>query len=130
MEFVVVTFSNTRGVNINGAPRGQTGQLLRLQAGTHNFDLGRPLDYTPSSVMTPVRGTTFAAPMIIAFLPLTAAERRAARSMTATPPAAGRKKRARRSTRKETAGGVGTRQRAMIAATARKRRAGRRRKHR
>jgi hypothetical protein len=76
MEFVVVTFSNTRSVNVDGAPRGQTGQLLRLQAGTHNFDLGTPLDYAPVNVMTPVRGTTAAAPMVIAFMPRATATRK------------------------------------------------------
>jgi hypothetical protein len=70
MEFVIVSFRDPRGVNIDGAPRGQTGQRLRLQAGTHNFDLGLPVNYTPPSVLTPVRGTTAANPMIIAFRPL------------------------------------------------------------
>ncbi len=67
MEFVVVTFATARAVNVDGAARGQTGQRLRMQAGTHRFDLGLPLNYSPPSVMTPVRGTSAAAPMVIAF---------------------------------------------------------------
>lgn len=89
MEFVVVTFTNTRSVNIDGAPRGRTGQLLRLQAGTHNFDLGTPPDYAPANVMAPVRGTTATAPMIIAFRAVAvAARRRAAVPATAAKTAA------------------------------------------
>lgn len=76
MEFVVVTFSTARSVNVDGAPRGRTGQLLRLQAGTHNFDLGTPFDYAPANVMAPVRGTTAAAPLVVAFMPRAGAMRR------------------------------------------------------
>lgn len=76
MEFVVVTFSTPRSVNVDGAPRGRTGQLLRLQAGTHNFDLGTPFDYAPASVTAPVRGTTAAAPLVIAFMARAGATRR------------------------------------------------------
>src|SRR5688500_16659432 len=72
MEFVIVTFSRQRTVNIDGAARAQTGQMVRVQAGTHSFDLGSPPDYTPSSVLTPVSGTAQASPMVIAFLPLAA----------------------------------------------------------
>ena len=72
MEFVTVTFSRQRGVNVDGALRGQTGQPLTLQTGTHNFDLGSPLDYTPANVLVPISGTTQASPMVIAFTPLAA----------------------------------------------------------
>lgn len=112
MEFVVVTFSNTRSVNVDGAPRGQTEQLLRLQAGTHNFDLGTPLDYAPVNVMTPVRGTTAAAPMIIAFMPRATATRkkparkspprkRAKKRSSTTRKAGGRKGAKKKTTRKK-----------------------------
>ena len=114
MEFVVVTFSNTRSVNVDGAPRGQTGQLLRLQAGTHNFDLGTPLDYAPVNVMTPVRGTTAAAPMVIAFMSrATATRKKPARK---SPP---RKRAKKRSTTRK----AGGRKRAKKKATARRKNA-------
>jgi hypothetical protein len=71
MEFVTVTFGRPRTVNVDGAARGQIGQILRLQTGTHDFDLGSPPDYTPSHVLTPVSGTTLASPMVIPFTALT-----------------------------------------------------------
>ncbi len=67
MEFVTVMFPTSRGVNIDGAPRGRTGQLLRLQAGTHRFDLGVPADYAPPNQTLAVVGTTAAAPLEVAF---------------------------------------------------------------
>ena len=67
MEFVIVTFPTRRGVNVDGAARGQTGRLLRLQAGTHIFDLGVPADYAPASQMLPVIGTSVANPLEVAF---------------------------------------------------------------
>ena len=99
MEFVVVTFSGIRAVHVDGAPRGQTGQLLRLQAGTHNFDLGTPVNYTPASVMTPVRGTTAASPMVIAFMPLLAAATRGRSPRVGLAPPAPVRTRSRKSPR-------------------------------
>lgn len=96
MEFVVATFSTSRVVRIDGAPRGRTGQVLRMQAGTHNFDLGAPPNYTPSSVMTPVRGTTLAAPMVIAFMPLAGAAAGAVLFESAAAPKGARRGHSRR----------------------------------
>jgi hypothetical protein len=97
MEFVIVTFPDPRAVNIDGAPRGQTGQLLRLGTGTHRFDLGTPLDYVPLTQMLAVIGTTEAAPLQIPFDPLVpVTSSRAARKK---PP----KKAAKRTRRKRAA---------------------------
>ena len=104
MEFVIVNFSTSRTVNIDGAPRGRTGLLLRVQAGTHTFDLGAPPNYSPASVMTPVLGTTASSPMVIAFVPLSdvapsALAPRAARA----PRATARKRRTKRASAKKKA---------------------------
>ena len=56
-------------MRVNGVPRGQTGDRIHLQTGHHIFDLGKPRDYTPPNVQTPVAGTTEANPMVIGFLP-------------------------------------------------------------
>jgi hypothetical protein len=67
MEFVKVLFPSVRPVFVDGAQQGQTGKLLRLQAGTHRFDLGVPRDYTPPSRTLPIIGTSREQPMEVAF---------------------------------------------------------------
>lgn len=74
MEFVIVRFPVVRSVNVDSAPQGKTGKILRLQAGTHRFDLGTPADYRPASQTVQVNGTSMASPMEILF------EKRAARA--------------------------------------------------
>jgi hypothetical protein len=73
MEFVRVTFGTTRSVRVDGAVRGQTNDIIRMQAGTHSFDLGTPKDYSPSRIMTQVTGTSLPSPMVITFTPMFAA---------------------------------------------------------
>ena len=80
MEFVVVTFPETRGVVVDDAPGGFTGTIIRLQAGMHSFTLDLPVDYTPPSQTLVIGGTTKSTPQIIAFTPLVAAMPAAARS--------------------------------------------------
>lgn len=67
MEFVTITFPSLRTVNVDGAPQGPTGKVLRLQAGTHRFDLGAPRNYAPASQTIQVVGTTSAHPLQVAF---------------------------------------------------------------
>jgi hypothetical protein len=101
MEFVDATFPTQRRVRVDGAVRGQTNQVIRLQAGTHSFDLDTPKDYTPSIVVTQVIGTTQASPMIITFTPIAAAVAAKAKAIPATgakASAAGRKRAAKRKT--------------------------------
>src|SRR5207237_8056031 len=72
MEFVRVTYETVRGVQIDGTPQGQTGELLGVQRGHHIFDLGQPVDYTPSSRSEVVAGTSQSQPMVIDFQPAVA----------------------------------------------------------
>jgi hypothetical protein len=67
MEFVIVRFPTERDVNVDGAAQGKTDQTLRLQAGTHSFDLDVPQDYKPASQTKRVIGTSKASPMEILF---------------------------------------------------------------
>jgi hypothetical protein len=67
MEFVKVTYPADRLVNIDGEPGGTTNEVLRIDEGTHRFDLGKPVDYKPASQDTLVTGTTVLVPMIVAF---------------------------------------------------------------
>jgi hypothetical protein len=78
MEFAIVTFPSTRSVNVDGAQMGQTGRILRLQAGTHRFDLGMPFDYSPVSQTVALAGTGFANPLLVPFVTAVAARRRSA----------------------------------------------------
>ncbi len=102
MEFVIVRFPVKRSVNVDGAPQGTTDKLLRLQAGTHRFDLGVPPDYKPASQTIPVTGTTSADPLEVVFEQRTALAavapgvetrgRRSARTRERPVPAGGRGK--------------------------------------
>ena len=74
MEFVKVTFPESRGVQMDGAPEGNTGDVLSVQRGHHIFDLGEPVDYTPPSRTEVVAGTSQDHPMIIPFAPVHALE--------------------------------------------------------
>jgi hypothetical protein len=69
MEFVQVTFPRARGVFMDGAPQGKTGQTIGVQRGHHIFDLGDPQDYEPPTFPTVVAGTTQTQPLIIMFKP-------------------------------------------------------------
>jgi hypothetical protein len=68
-EFVLVTFPSLRPVRVDGVRLGHTGQILRLETGHHIFDLGKPVDYMPPNVQTPVANTTETTPMVIGFHP-------------------------------------------------------------
>jgi len=83
MEFAIVTFPSVRSVNVDGAQMGQTGAILRLQAGTHRFDLDIPFDYSPLSQTVGLAGTSFSNPLQVPFITAVAARRRSA---PATPP--------------------------------------------
>ncbi len=67
MEYVRVTYPADRVVNIDGVPGGRTNEVLRIDAGTHIFDLGETADYEPISREVKVDGTTVLVPMVIAF---------------------------------------------------------------
>jgi hypothetical protein len=67
MEFVKVTFPTNRFVYIDGEQGGSTNDVLRLEAGTHEFDLGNLKNYEPPSQTVEVEGTTVLDPMVIAF---------------------------------------------------------------
>ncbi len=69
MEYVKVTYNRRRTVNIDGEAGGFTGDVLRVDAGTHIFDLGTPANYAPGSKKVTVQNTTVLQPLVIAFLP-------------------------------------------------------------
>ena len=67
MEYIRVTYPTKRSVYVDGELTGDTNEVLRVEAGTHKFDLGPPADYQPASQDVVVTGTTIFLPMEVAF---------------------------------------------------------------
>ena len=67
MEFVKVTYPTDRFVYIDDEQAGRTNDVLRVETGTHVFDLGPMANYKPASRQVEVVDTTVLQPMVIAF---------------------------------------------------------------
>ena len=67
MEYVKVTFPTNRFVYIDGEQNGSTNDVLRVDAGTHIFELGNLANYRPSSRKVLVQDTAVLEPLEIAF---------------------------------------------------------------
>ena len=67
MEYVIVTFPTDRLVYIDDEKSGYTNEVLRVDAGTHSFDLGPVANYRPGSRNVTVKDTTPLEPRVIAF---------------------------------------------------------------
>ena len=67
MEFVIVTFPTKRLVYIDGEENGNTNEVLRIDAGTHLFELGNLANYRPASRKVKVRDTTVLEPLEVPF---------------------------------------------------------------
>ena len=70
MEFLLVTLNGTqatRGVLIDGEPNGNTGEVLRVEAGTHFIKLDDGDDFIPSYRRPTVSGTTRDTPCEVTF---------------------------------------------------------------
>lgn len=67
MEYVIVSFPTNRFVYIDGEKGGITNDVLRVEAGTHEFNLGNLKNYKPTSQEVEVEGTTVLQPLMIVF---------------------------------------------------------------
>jgi hypothetical protein len=67
MEYVRISFPSSRFVYIDGEQSGRTNEVLRVEAGTHAFDLGRFANYAPAAQELAVEGTSVLAPLEVAF---------------------------------------------------------------
>lgn len=67
MEYVIVAFPTDRLVYIDGEKNGSTNTVLKVDAGTHEFDLGPVANYRPASREVMLKGTTSLEPREIAF---------------------------------------------------------------
>ena len=67
MEYVIVTFPTDRLVYIDDEKSGSTNEVLRVDAGTHVFDLGPVANYRPASRKVTLEDTTPLEPRVVAF---------------------------------------------------------------
>ena len=67
MEYVKVRFPTRRLVYIDEEENGYTNEVLRVDAGTHVFELGNLANYRPASRTVTVKDTTVLQPLEIAF---------------------------------------------------------------
>ena len=67
LEYVIVVFPARRLAYIDGERNGYTNEKLRVDTGTHEFDLGNYTDYEPASQKLVVEGTTVLEPLEIVF---------------------------------------------------------------
>ena len=67
MEYVKVIFPTNRLVYVDGEQNGYTNDVLRVDAGTHIFELGNLNNYRPGSRKVLVQDTTVLEPLEIAF---------------------------------------------------------------
>ena len=67
MEYVKVRFPTDRLVYIDGEESGSTNEVLRVEAGTHVFELGNLANYRPASRKVEVKDSTALEPLEIAF---------------------------------------------------------------
>ena len=69
MEYVKVIYPTRRMVYIDGEQNGYTNQVLRVDAGTHLFELGSVLNFEPSFRRATIKDTTVFEPFEISFQP-------------------------------------------------------------
>lgn len=67
IEHVIVVFPTDRLVYIDSEKNGSTNEKLRVDTGTHTFDLGNYANYDPPSQTVEVKGTNVLEPMKIVF---------------------------------------------------------------
>ncbi len=72
-QYVRVVYPRSREVEIDNTISGLTNDVLIVEEGTHRFDLGQPVDYSPTFTDQVVTGTTPGKPLAIVFMPLAAA---------------------------------------------------------
>lgn len=67
MEYLLVTFRESRGVVVDGVREGFTNEVLELEMGTHEITLMPPADFTPDKHEIVLRRTTAISPKVVAF---------------------------------------------------------------
>ena len=66
-EYLVVKFPKPRKVLLNGAPKGNTNELLTLQGGKYTVSLEPNSDFTPTEQDIDLRNTSALNPLEVEF---------------------------------------------------------------
>ena len=72
VQYVRVKYYRSRNVHVDGAVGGKTNTIMRVDQGTHVFDLGPNKNYTPGEYRRKVQGTTAIRPLVLPFEPVKA----------------------------------------------------------
>lgn len=67
MEYVIVSFPTDRLVYIDGEESGFTNEVLRVDRGTHLFELGHLQNYRPRQRTVTVADTSVLEPLEVKF---------------------------------------------------------------
>jgi hypothetical protein len=67
IEHVMVKFPDNRPLYIDGKKNGGTNEVVRVEPGTHIFDLGPAGGYQPATRRELVKDTTALAPLLLEF---------------------------------------------------------------
>lgn len=67
LQYVRINYFRARNVYIDGVRSGKTNKILRVDEGTHIFDLGPNVNYAPPQITRAVTGTTAISPMELHF---------------------------------------------------------------
>jgi len=67
MEYLLVEFTEERGVFVDNIREGMTNQVLELEAGTHVVTLEAPPDFSPEMREFVLRRTSELSPKVISF---------------------------------------------------------------
>jgi hypothetical protein len=67
MEFLIVLFPTTRGVQVDGALQGWTNMVRQLEAGAHEVTLDPPGNFSPVSQCILLENTAALIPYCVQF---------------------------------------------------------------
>src|ERR1700753_1042455 len=67
MGYVLVNYPEDRTVFVDNTADGDTNEAFQVETGTHFFDLGHPVDYTPSQIKQSVPNNTSLNPLQLTF---------------------------------------------------------------
>lgn len=67
MGYAIINYLEERDVYVDDELNGRTNKPIRVEDGTHKFDLGMPEDYEPASQEVLIANTDVLNPMQITF---------------------------------------------------------------
>jgi len=67
MQYLLVKFTESRGVIVDEITEGKTNQVLELEAGSHVVTLEGPADFAPECLEFILRNTSELSPKVVRF---------------------------------------------------------------